>query len=52
MMAAALDVFPFCSDGSVVGFVIGMVMSVFVVVILVVAHPPRLLLRRHHHYVT
>ncbi len=51
-MAAALVILPFCSNGSVVGFVIGMVMSVFVVVILVVAHPPRLLLRSRHHYVT
>jgi len=30
-MAAALIVLPFCSDGSIVGFVIGVVMSVFVV---------------------
>jgi len=40
-MAAALIIRPFCSNhGSVVGFVIGIVMSVFVVVVVVVlAHP-------------
>jgi hypothetical protein len=41
-MVAALIVFPFCSeDGSIVGFIIGIVMSVFivVVVVVVVAHP-------------
>ena len=51
-MAAALVVLPFCSNGSVVGFVIGIVMSAFVVVIVVVAHPRRLLLRRRPHYIT
>ena len=51
-MAAALIVPPFYSDGSFVGFVIGIVMSIFVFVILVVAHPHCLLLCRCHHYVT
>jgi hypothetical protein len=51
-MEEALVVLPFCSDGSIVGFVIGVVMSVFIVVVIVVAHPRRLLLRRRHHYVT
>ena len=53
-MAAVLIVLPFCSDGSIVGFVIGIVMSVFVVVVVVVvvAHPHRLLLRCCHHYIT
>ena len=38
-MAAALVVLPFCSNGSIVGFIIGVVMSVFIVVIVVIAHP-------------
>ena len=51
-MAVALIVLPFCSDGSVIGFIIGIVMSIFAVVVIVAAHPRRLLLCRHHHYVT
>jgi len=38
-MVVALIVLPFCSDGSVVGFIIGIVMSVFIVVIVIAAHP-------------
>ena len=38
-MVVALIVLPFCSDGSIVGFIIGIVMSVFIVVIVIVAHP-------------
>jgi len=49
-MSTALVVLPFCSNGSVVGFLIGIVMSVVVVVVVVIAHPCRLLLRRRHHY--
>ena len=53
-MVAVLIVLPFCSDGSIVGFIIGIVMSVFIIVIVVVivAHPRHLLLCRQHHYVT
>ena len=51
-MVVALIVLPFCSDGSIVRFIIGIIMSVFIVVIVIVAHPRHLLLSRHHHYVT
>ena len=49
-MAVVLIILPFCSDGSIVGFENGVVMSVFIVVIIVIAHPCRLLLCRCHHY--
>ena len=51
-MAAALVVLLFCSNRSIIGFVIGVVMSIFIIVAVLVAHPCRLLLRRRHHYVT